>query len=58
MTTPQARWAKKQKRKGCCTRCGKPRGKHKQLCDEHQAEFTAYMKAWRARRKIKTKRRR
>ena len=53
--SPQVKWSRKQKRRGRCTRCGKPRGKHKQLCDAHQAEFTAYMRDWRARQKLKLK---
>jgi len=48
--TAQACWSRRKKRAGCCTRCGEPRNRYKQLCDFHQGEFSAYMKAWRARR--------
>jgi hypothetical protein len=49
--SPQARWSRKKKKQGRCARCGEPRNRYAQLCDTHQAEFTAYMKAWRTRRK-------
>lgn len=49
--SPQVKWARKKKKQGRCTRCGAPRNRFKQLCDEHQAAFTAYMRAWRERRK-------
>lgn len=49
--SPQARWSRKQKGRGRCARCGEPRKRYKQLCDEHQEEFTSYMRAYRARNK-------
>lgn len=49
--TAQARWARKKKKQGKCSRCGQPRNRYAQLCDKHQAEFTAYMRAWRSKRK-------
>jgi hypothetical protein len=47
--TAQARWSRKKKRQGKCTRCGLPRNRYRQLCDRHQKAFTAYMKAYRKR---------
>ena len=51
--TPQARWSRRQKRKGRCPRCGQRRNKYRQLCDTCQRRFTEYMRVWRAIRKIK-----
>lgn len=48
---PQARWARKKKSWGQCARCGAERNKYKQLCDLCQPKATAYMRAYRARRK-------
>lgn len=43
----QARWSKKQKKRGRCSRCGDKRNRYRQLCDFHQGQQTAYMKRWR-----------
>jgi predicted amidophosphoribosyltransferase len=51
--SPQSRWAKKQKRRGYCARCGNKRNRYRQLCDVCQAATTAYMRAWRKRQKEK-----
>jgi hypothetical protein len=49
--SPQLKWARKQKKRGRCTRCGVPRNRYKQLCDTHQEGFTRYMREWRKSRK-------
>ena len=49
----QARWSRKQKRLGCCSRCGQPRDRYRQLCNPCATVFAAYMKAWRAARRAK-----
>lgn len=46
-----ARWARKQKKMGNCTNCGKPRNKYKHLCDFHQGQTTAYMRRYRQHKK-------
>lgn len=51
--SPQAKWARRQKRKGRCARCGQRRTRHRQLCDVCQYKFTVYMRAWRAAHKAK-----
>jgi hypothetical protein len=45
--TPQQKWARRQKRRGNCFRCGGPRIHYKHLCDACQAKFTAYMRRYR-----------
>ena len=47
--SPQARWARKQVKRGNCARCGEKRNCYKQLCDFHQGQFTTYMRERRAR---------
>lgn len=51
--SPQARWSRRKKRAGLCARCGEPRQHYRQLCDTHQQEHAAYMRAWRNRTKEK-----
>lgn len=48
---PQKKWARKQVKAGNCRICGERRNKYKQLCDYHQAQFTLYMREWRAAKK-------
>lgn len=48
--TAQARWSRKKKKQGKCSRCGSPRNRYRQLCDRHQRAFTTYMKQWRRKR--------
>jgi len=49
--SPQAKWSRKMKLRGRCSRCGAKRGKFKQLCDFHQGQFAEYMRNWRKRKK-------
>ena len=50
--TAQARWSRKQKKRGRCARCGTKRNRYKQLCDFHQGQFTIYMRNRRAKAKL------
>ena len=45
--SPQARWSRRMKKLGRCSRCGEKRTHYKQLCDRCQGLFTAYVRAWR-----------
>jgi hypothetical protein len=49
--TPQARWARRKKANGRCSRCGLHRERLKQLCNTCQALATAYMRQYRAAKK-------
>ena len=49
--TPQAKWSRKKKKQGRCSRCGAPRNHYRQLCDAHQQAFNVYMRQWRATKK-------
>lgn len=49
--SPQARWSRKQKKRGNCSRCGNQRNRYRQLCDRCQSLTTEYMRQYRAARK-------
>lgn len=51
--TAQAKWSRKKKKQGRCSRCGQQRNRYKQLCDFHQGLFNQYMRQWRAAKAAK-----
>lgn len=51
--SPQARWQRKMQAAGKCRACGEPRPPElKQLCRACQTKASAYMKLYRARKRM------